>query len=113
MKNNNRIVFMGTPEISILYLKALLKNNFNIVAVYSQPPKFSGRGMMVKKSPVEIFAEKNNLLVFNPNNLQNKKELDSYKKLKADLTIVMGYGILIPKFFFKTKPLRFFKYPPI
>ena len=32
-----RIVFMGTPEIAVNYLQALVENNFSVVAVYTQP----------------------------------------------------------------------------
>ena len=34
-----KIVFMGTPEFSVPTLDALIKNKFNIVRVYTQPPK--------------------------------------------------------------------------
>ena len=34
-----KLVFMGTPEFSIPTLEALIKNKFNIVSVYTQPPK--------------------------------------------------------------------------
>ena len=36
---HKRIIFMGTTEISKKYLKSLIQNNYNIVAVYTQPPK--------------------------------------------------------------------------
>ena len=36
-----KIVFMGTPEFSVPTLDALIKNKFNIVRVYTQPPKKS------------------------------------------------------------------------
>ena len=36
-----KIVFMGTPEFSVPTLEALIKNKFNILSVYTQPPKKS------------------------------------------------------------------------
>ena len=33
------IVFMGTPEFSVPTLDLLIKSKFNIVSVYTQPPK--------------------------------------------------------------------------
>jgi len=39
-----KIVFMGTPEFSVPSLDAVIKNKFNIVQVYTQPPKKSKRG---------------------------------------------------------------------
>ena len=40
-----RIVFMGTPEFSVTALEALAAAGHEIVAVYSQPPRKSGRGL--------------------------------------------------------------------
>ena len=40
----SKIIFMGTPEFSVPALEALIKNKFNVVAVYTQPPKESKRG---------------------------------------------------------------------
>ena len=37
--NNKKIIFMGSPRIASDYLKELIKNNFIISAVLSQPPK--------------------------------------------------------------------------
>ena len=42
--SNERIIFMGTSEISEMYLKSLLDSHYNIVAVYSQPPRKKGEG---------------------------------------------------------------------
>ena len=48
-----RIIFMGTPEISKAYLQSLIDNKYNIIATYTQPPRKQGRGMLdSKKSPV-------------------------------------------------------------
>ncbi len=54
------IVFMGTPEFSVPTLDLLFKGKFNIVEVYTQPPKKSKRGQKVNPSPVEEFCKKNN-----------------------------------------------------
>ena len=42
-----KIVFMGTPEFSVPALKELLNNNFEILSVYTQPPKKSKRGQKI------------------------------------------------------------------
>ena len=34
-----KIVFMGSADISREYLKSLLENQYNIIAVYTQPPR--------------------------------------------------------------------------
>ena len=51
---------MGTPEFSVPTLEALIKNKFNILKVYTQPPKKSKRGQKINPSPVENFCIRNN-----------------------------------------------------
>ena len=38
-KQDLRIVFMGTPEFAVGTLKALVENQYNVVAVVTQPDK--------------------------------------------------------------------------
>ena len=39
-----KIIFMGTPDFSVPALAALLDLKLDIIAVYTQPDKQSGRG---------------------------------------------------------------------
>ena len=102
-----KIVFMGTPDFSVPSLEALVKNKFNILNVYTQPPKKSQRGQKVNASQIEEFSKKNNLDFKNPVNLNNEEELEIFKKLSADLVVVVAYGQLIPKVYLKTTKLGF------
>ena len=34
-----KIIFMGTPEFAVPSLKALSESKFEIISVYTQPPK--------------------------------------------------------------------------
>ena len=51
-----KIIFMGTPDFSIKPLKALLGSTNNIIAIYSQPPRKSGRGMKENKTPCLLYT---------------------------------------------------------
>ena len=93
------IVFMGTPEFSVPALHDLIKNKFNILKVYTQPPKKSKRGQKVNSSPIEEFCIKNKISFSNPPNLNSKEELNSFKNLSPDIVVVVAYGQIIPKFF--------------
>ena len=53
-----KIVFMGTPEFSVPTLEVLIKNKFNILSVYTQPPKKSKRGQKINVSTVQKFGKK-------------------------------------------------------
>ncbi|MGC8660867.1 MAG: methionyl-tRNA formyltransferase, partial [Desulfomonilaceae bacterium] len=50
-----RLVFMGSPQFAIPTFKAL-KQHFDIVGVFSQLDRPSGRGKIVKATPVKLLA---------------------------------------------------------
>ena len=97
-----KIVFMGTPEFSVPTLEALVNNNFEILSIYTQPPKKSNRGQKINISSIQKFSEKNNLPVRNPENLNTDTEYNFIKSLSADIAVVIAYGKLIPKNILKT-----------
>lgn len=93
-----RIIFMGTPDFSVPSLAALVEAGHEIVACYSQPPRPAGRrGLELKKSPVHTKAESLGIPVFTPENFKSEEEIDKFKALKADVAIVIAYGLLLPK----------------
>ena len=47
-----KIVFMGTPKFSVPTLEQLIENKFNILSVYTQPPKKSKRGQKFNFSSI-------------------------------------------------------------
>ena len=87
-----RIVFMGTPEISKVYLQSLIDHQYNIIATYTQPPRKKGRGMLKQKSPVHELSLEHNIPVYHPKNFASLESIDELKKLKPDLVVIMGYG---------------------
>jgi len=94
-----KIVFMGTPEFSEPSLKALIKNKFSILSVYTQPPAKSNRGQKVELSYIQKFCNENKLDSRCPENLNTSEEFEYFKKLSPDLAIVVAYGQLISKNF--------------
>ena len=102
-----KIVFMGTPGFSVPTLDLLIKNKFNVVKVYTQPPKKSKRGQKVNPSLVEEYCTKNKISVRNPVSLGNNKEFEIFEKLSPSLVIVVAYGQLIPKEFLKIPKFGF------
>ncbi|MFZ5913274.1 MAG: methionyl-tRNA formyltransferase [Pseudomonadota bacterium] len=91
-----RLVFMGTPEFSVPCLRALRAAGHEIAAVYCQPPRASGRGMMERKSPVQLFAEAEGLTVRAPARLKDPAEHDAFAALYPDAAVVVAYGLLLP-----------------
>ncbi len=96
----NKIVFMGTPIFSVPILKALYQNGYSVSDVYTQPPQKSHRGQRINKSPIQGMAETLNLEFRTPSILKgNQDEYEYFKKINADLAIVVAYGQIIPKEF--------------
>ena len=93
------VVFMGTPSFSVPTLDLLFKKKFNIIKVYTQPPKKSKRGQKVNPSNIEEFCVKNKINFSSPENLNNQNEIEKFKKLNVDLVVVVAYGQIIPKNF--------------
>ena len=95
---SNKIVFMGTPMFAVPILKSLYQNGYFISEVYTQPPQKSQRGQKINKSPIQSIAETLNLKFRTPNSLKsNLEEFNYFKKIEADLVIVVAYGKIIPK----------------
>ena len=98
--HQKRVVFMGTPNISKIYLQSLIDHRYNIIAIYTQPPRKQGRGMQIQNSPVHSLALANNIPVYHPKNFLSLDTINEFKKLNSDIIVVMGYGILLPKSIF-------------
>ena len=91
---------MGTPMFAVPILKSLYQNGYPISEVYTQPPQKSQRGQRINKSPIQGIAETLNLEFRTPITLKNnKEEYEYFKKIDADLAVVVAYGQIIPKEF--------------
>ena len=92
-----RIVFMGTPEFSVTVLKNLADAGHEIVAVYSQPPRKSGRGQKLRMSPVHACANERGFPVYCPINFQDISDIDVFESHQADVAVVVAYGLILPQ----------------
>jgi len=92
-----RLIFMGTPEFSVGILKRLIEAGHDICAVYSQPPRKSGRGMKQRPSPVQAFADQNHIPVLTPTSLKEPESQRKFADFQADAAVVVAYGLLLPQ----------------
>ena len=92
-----RIIFMGTPDFSVPVLKALHAAGHAIVAVYSQPPRPAGRrGLELTPSPVHKAADALGISVLTPLNFKASEDVERFRSFKADVAVVVAYGLLLP-----------------
>lgn len=92
-----RIVFAGTPEFAAAHLQALLQAGLNIVAVYTQPDRPAGRGHRLTPSAVKTLALQHDIPVYQPQTLRAAEAQDELAALKADLLVVVAYGLILPQ----------------
>jgi len=90
-----RIVFMGSPDFAIPALDRLAESH-DILAVYTQPPRRSGRGMRETPQPLAAHAATMGIDVRHPVTLKDPAAAAALAALDADLFIVVAYGLLLP-----------------
>ncbi|WP_316757292.1 methionyl-tRNA formyltransferase [Pedobacter aquatilis] len=89
-----KIVFMGTPDFAVASLDALVKANFNVVAVITAPDKPAGRGQKINESAVKRYAVEKGIPVLQPEKLKNPEFLEELKSYEADLQVVVAFRML-------------------
>lgn len=92
-----RLVFAGTPDFAATALKSLLQTDHQLVGVYSQPDRPSGRGRKLTPSPVKQVALEAGIPVFQPETLKTPEAQEELKALNADVMIVAAYGLILPQ----------------
>jgi methionyl-tRNA formyltransferase len=96
-----RIVFMGTPEAAVPTLRRCLEDSHEVVAVWTQPDRPSGRGNKVSFSPVKEFAVSQGLSVFQPARIKNDEAKQLFSSHYADVAVVVAYGRILPEEFLR------------
>ncbi len=91
-----KIIFAGTPEFAAVSLNALIDQNHEVCAVYTQPDRPAGRGRKLQPSPVKAVATEHDIPVFQPKNFKENGAIEQLKALEPDLMIVAAYGLLLP-----------------
>lgn len=89
-----RLIFMGTPEFAVTSLQVLLGGEHEILGVVTVPDKPQGRGRKLHPSPVKVFAQSQNLSVYQPASLKDPAFLEEMSRLKPDIFAVVAFRIL-------------------
>jgi methionyl-tRNA formyltransferase len=91
-----RIVFMGTPAAAVPTLRRCLADGHEVVAVWTQPDKPSGRGKKISVSPVKAFALEHGLKVIQPSKIKTEESKSLFKSHAAEVAVVVAYGRILP-----------------
>jgi methionyl-tRNA formyltransferase len=93
-----RIIFIGTGEIGLPTLQALVKSpDHSVLAVVTQPDKPVGRQLKLAPSPVKAEAFRLHLKIFQPDKIRAAASIAQMRYLNPDLIVVAAYGQILPK----------------
>ena len=100
-----KVVYMGTPDIAVKSL-AKLNEEFEVLAVVTQPDRPKGRGNKLTPPPVKECALENNIPCYQTERISKDVELiQKLKDLKPDFFVTFAFGQIlsqevldIPKF---------------
>lgn len=88
-----RIIFIGTAELGVPTLRALVEKH-SVIAVVTQPDRPAGRGLKLQPTPIKSEALKLGLAVYQPDRIG--KEIETIREFKPDLLFVTAYGQILP-----------------
>lgn len=92
-----KIIFMGTPEFAVDSLQALAASeDYDLVAVVTQPDKPVGRKGKLTPPAVKVAAEEAGLPVYQPENIQDPEAVEKLLSYQPDLIITAAYGQILP-----------------
>lgn len=89
-----RIIFMGTPEFAVASLASLVDAGCNVVAAVTAPDRPAGRGMKLQLSAVKAYAVSKNIPVLQPTNLKSQNFLQELQSCNASLQVVVAFRML-------------------
>ena len=91
-----RVVFIGTGEIGLPTLQALLAAPaYEIVGAVTQPDKPVGRAQKIQPSPIKAALAETGIPVLQPARLREQSAVDALRVLTPDVIVVMAYGQIL------------------
>ena len=91
-----RVIFMGTGDFSVPTLRALYENQYDVLAVVTQPDRPKGRGRRLVSPPVKEVANTLGYLVLQPLRIKEHWFIEKIIALDPDLFVVVAYGRILP-----------------
>lgn len=91
------VVFMGTSAFAAPILEGLIQtNDYEVLAVVTQPDRPVGRKRILTPSPVKEVALKHGIEVLQPQKLSGSEEMQRVISLAPDLIVTAAFGQFLP-----------------
>lgn len=91
-----RLVFLGTPEIAVPTLERIVADGHQLVAIFTQPDRPSGRGHKLQPPAVKLSALAHSIPVYQPTKIRTHEFRQFFASLAPDLAVVVAYGRILP-----------------
>jgi len=92
-----RVVFIGTGEIGVPTLRALLDSRAHeLVAVVTQPDKPFGRDQQIRPPAIKAALTGSAMPVFQPPRIRSEEAVANLRALTPEVIVVMAYGQILP-----------------
>jgi methionyl-tRNA formyltransferase len=92
-----RIVFIGTGEIGVPTLRALLNSEHEVVAVVTQPDKRVGREQRIEPPPIKKEIAKTRIPILQPARIKDQQATEEIRDFAPDVIVVVAYGQILPR----------------
>ena len=94
--SNLKIAYFGGEPIGVPVLKELMACGIKPQLVICNPDRPSGRGQKLTPPPLKVFAEENDIEVFQPESVKDKTGVGPLTEKGWDLFVVVAYNHLMP-----------------
>ncbi|BCJ55762.1 methionyl-tRNA formyltransferase [Actinoplanes sp. NBRC 14428] len=91
-----RLVFAGTPEVTLPSLDAIAASSHELVAVVTRPDAPAGRGRRLVRSPAGAWADERGIEVLTPQRPREPEFQERLREIAPDCVPVVAYGALVP-----------------
>lgn len=101
-----RVVFIGTGEIGVPVLRALLAaNEIELAGVVTQPDKPAGRAQQLQPPPIKTALADAPVVLLQPERIRREEAVAQIRALTPDVIVVMAYGQILPRTVLEIPPV--------
>lgn len=91
-----RLVFAGTPAVTLPALDAIAASGHDLAAVVTRPDAPAGRGRRLVRSPAGAWADERGIEVLTPARPREPEFQARLREIAPDCVPVVAYGALVP-----------------
>jgi len=91
-----KIIFFGSSNFGAPLLDILHKKE-DVVLVVTQPDRKSGRGLKTSFTPIKALAQKLDIKIYQPENINSAESIEYLSGFGADIFVVVSFGQILSK----------------